>query len=89
MQVEEDLLTKDAIRPAREYLAIRNFPVPKNISSLRSFYGMIDHVNYAFLMTEHMEPFRHLLKSDTPYCWSNILQEKFEMAKQKIVDAVT
>ena len=61
-------ITKDAIRPAREYLdAIRNFPVPKNISLLRSFYGMINQINYAFLMTEHMEPFRHLLKSDTPY----------------------
>ena len=74
-------ITKDAIRPAREYLdAIRNFPVPKTISSMRSFYGMINQVNYAFLMSEHMEPFRHLLKSDTPYCWSPILKEKFEMA---------
>ena len=42
---------------------------------------MIKQINYAYLMTEHMEPFRHLLKSDTPYCWSPILQEKFEMAK--------
>ena len=36
-------ITKNAIRPAREYLdAIRNFPVPKNIISLHSFYGMIN-----------------------------------------------
>ena len=49
-------ITKDAIRPAREYLdAIRNFPMPKNISSLRSFYGKINQINYSFLMTEHME----------------------------------
>ena len=55
-------ITKDAIRPAREYLdAIRNIPV----SSLGSFYGMINQVNYAFLMTGHIKPFRHLLKSDT------------------------
>ena len=40
-------------------------------------------------MTEHMEPFRHLLKSDTPYCWSPILQEKFEMANEMMVDVVT
>ena len=33
-------ISKNTIRPAREYLdAIRNFPVPKNISSLHSFYG--------------------------------------------------
>ena len=44
-------ITKDASRPAREYLdAIRNFPLPKNISSLRSFYGMINQSNYAFLI---------------------------------------
>ena len=68
-------ITKDAIR---DYLdAIRSFPLPKNISSLKSFYGMINQINYVFLMTEHMEPFRHLLKSDTPYCWSPILQEQF------------
>ena len=69
---------KDAVRPARQCLdAIKNFPVPKNISSLRSFYGMINQINNAFLMTEHMEPL-----------WSPILQEKYEMAKQMIVDTV-
>ena len=51
-------ITKNAIRPAGEYLdAIRNFPVPKNISLLRSFYGMINQINYLFTMHEHMEPF--------------------------------
>ena len=83
-------ITKDAFRPAREYFdAIRNFPVPNNISSLRSFYGMINQINYSFLMTEHMETIRHLLKSDTRYCCSTILQENFKMAKQMIMDAVT
>ena len=43
---------------------------------------MIKQINYTYLMTEHMEPFQHLLKSDTPYCWSTILNEI-------IVDAIT
>ena len=48
-------ITKNAIRPAREYLDTnRKFPVPKNISSLRPFYGMINQINYAFTMNEHM-----------------------------------
>ena len=48
-------ITKNAIRPAREYLdALRNFPEPKNISSLRSFYCMIKQINFAFTMNEHM-----------------------------------
>ena len=61
-------ITKNAIRPAREYLdAIRNFPVPKNISSLHSFYGMINQINYSFTMHKHMDPFCPLLKGDTPF----------------------
>ena len=63
-------ITKDAIRHARVNLdAIRNFPVPKNISSLRSFYGMINQINYPFLMTEHMEPFCHLTSGVSRICF--------------------
>ena len=35
----------------------KNFPVPKNISSLCSFYGMLNKIKYAVTMNEHMEPF--------------------------------
>ena len=43
-------ITKSAIGPAREYLeAIRNLPMPKNISSLHSFYGMTNQINYIYI----------------------------------------
>ena len=50
---------------------------------------MINQVNYAFAMNDTMEPFRHLLKPETPFLWSPILQEKFVQAKEMIVKAVT
>ena len=52
---------------------------------------MINKVNYAFAMNDTMEPFRHLdlLKPETPFLWSPILQEKFVQAKEMIVKAAT
>ena len=40
-------------------------------------------------MSGIMEPFRHLLKPNTPFIWNNSLQEKFEQAKVMIISAVT
>ena len=69
--------------------SIRAFPPPSNISEARSFFGMTNQVSYAFAMSPVMEPFRHLLKPDSPFVWSKILQEKFELAKEEIVAKVT
>ena len=82
-------VTNYGIRPAREYLqSNRNLPAPTNISEVRSFYGMVNQVNFAFALSETMEPFRHLLKPGTPFLWSPTLQDRFEKAKIAIVEAV-
>ena len=82
-------ITEKGARPAREFLeSIEQFPAPTNISEVRSFFGMINQVNYAFAMSDTMEPFRHLLKPGTPFLWSPLLQEKFENAKRMIIQAV-
>ena len=48
-------VTHNGVRPAREYLrSIENFPAPTNISEARSFFGMINQVNYAFAMNDTM-----------------------------------
>ena len=50
---------------------------------------MVHEVNYAFAMNDTMELFWHRLKPGTPFLWSPILQEKFVLAKEMIVKAVT
>ena len=40
-------------------------------------------------MNNAMESFRHLLKQNTPLCWSPSLQEKSEEAEKMIIKAVT
>ena len=83
-------VTNSGVRPARKFLqAILEFPAPSNISEVRSFFGMVNQVNYAFSMSDTMEPFRHLLRPDTPFLWSPILQDRFEKAKDMIVKEVT
>ena len=82
-------ITSYGVRPSKKFLdAIRAFPRPENISEMRSFFGMINQVSYAFAMSETMEPFRHLLRPGTRFTWSPALQECFNKAKEKIVEAV-
>ena len=54
---------KDSIQPTNKYLQnIRDFPIPKNISDVRSWFGLINQVAYAFAKGTVMAPFRDLLK---------------------------
>ena len=40
---------KDSIQPTKKYLQnIRDFPIPKNISDVRSWFGLINQVAFAF-----------------------------------------
>ena len=81
-------VTQTGVRPTRDFrLSIENFPVPTNISEVRSFLGMVRKVNYAFAINDTMEPFRHHLKPGTPFLWSLLLQEKFVLAKEMNVKA--
>ena len=83
-------ITSDGVRPSRKLLeAIRTLPAPTNITEARSFFGMINQVSYYFAMSPIMEPFRHLLKPNTPFMWDAVLQDKFVKAKEKIVEEVT
>ena len=82
-------VTLDGVRPAREFLeAINKLPTPTCISDIRSFFGMVNQVNYAFSMSQIMEPFRHLLKPGNAFVWSPLMQDLFMMAKQEITKTV-
>ncbi|XP_066931785.1 uncharacterized protein [Clytia hemisphaerica] len=82
-------ITLDSVRPAPSMLrAITDFPTPKNITDVRSWFGLINQVSYAFSMTETMLPFRELLKPKTPFCWTDELQHAFEQSKLHIVSEI-
>lgn len=78
-------ITEDSVRPCRKFLqAILDFPTPRNITDIRAWFGLINQVAYAFSMADRMQPFRDLLKPDTPFHWTNDLQALFNESKHAI-----
>ena len=56
-------ITPTSVRPSRKFLeSILDFPTPANITDIRSWFGLVNQVAYAFAAAERMLPFRALLK---------------------------
>ena len=67
------------MRPSEKFLvAIRDFPVPRNIADIRSWFGLVNQVSYAFSMTERMIPFRRLLKPGAAFNWDETMDKLLE-----------
>ena len=82
-------VTMDSVKPSEKYLkAIKEFPTPKNITGIRSWFGVVQQVAYAFCMTETMKPFRELLKPKMEFYWDKTLDDLFEKSKDMIIEAV-
>ena len=82
-------VTTDSVRPCKKSIdAILNFPTPRNITDMRSWFGLLNQVAYAFSVAERTSPFRHLLKPDTPFIWTSELDALFEESKKVIVSEI-
>jgi hypothetical protein len=82
-------ITHDSVRPCKKFLnAILNFPKPTNITDIRSWFGLINQVSYAFSSTERMLPFRELLKPGSTFHWTPELNTSFEESKSVIVSEI-
>ena len=83
-------LTPDGYRPTKRMLdSIRNFPTPKNIHDIRSWFGLVNQVAYAFSQAQTMSPFRDLLShKNSKFYWDDALNEVFEKSKVKIVELI-
>ena len=80
------LLTADGIKPSPRIVeAIQKFPTPKNLTGIRSWFGLVNQVSYAFAQTELMAPFRDLLKKNQKFYWDSSLEDLFQQTKRKIV----
>ena len=79
-------ISDQGIRPQDQFLdSIRNFPTPKNITDVRSWFGLINQVSYSFATAPAMAPFRHLLSAKIPFYWSEELQASFDASKEEII----
>ena len=79
-------ITPTSVRPNEKIIkAIRDFPTPRNLTDVRSWFGLVNQVTYAFSMTSFMEPFRSLLKPKIKFQWNEELQAIFDESKRQIV----
>ncbi|CAG2216565.1 unnamed protein product [Mytilus edulis] len=82
-------VTSNTVRPCMKYLkAILDFPTPRNITDVRSWFGLDNQVSYAFSMADKMLPFRQLLKSGTPFFWDEHINKLFEESKAAIISEI-
>ena len=81
-------LTQEGYRPVKKMLAaIEQFPTPKSITDVRSWFGLVNQLAYAFAQAPLMQPFRGLLSSKSFY-WDSSLDQLFQASKAKIIDLV-
>ena len=61
-------ITLDSVKPCKRLLrAIEDFPMPKNITDIRSWFGLLNQVSYAFSMAKLLQPLRQPLKPDQKF----------------------
>ena len=82
-------ITPTSVRPSRKFLeSILDFPTPANITDIRSWFGLVNQVAYAFAAAERMLPFRALLKPGTTFAWNDDMQSLFEESKSVIISEI-
>ena len=63
--------------------AIRNLPTPKNVTEVRSFLGMVNHVSkFAEHLASKTKPLRELLKKKTTWHWGQPQEQAFREIKK-------
>ncbi len=82
-------ITKSGMRPSASLTdAILNFPVPTDITGVRSWFGVVNQVAYAFSMAKEMLPFREMLKKDRDWYWDDELTTLFKRSREVIAEKV-
>ena len=82
-------VSSSSVMPSDKLLnSIRNFPVPKDISGARAWFGLVNQGAYAFAMTDEMGQFRHLLKPKTKFEWTEELDRAFQLSKENIISKI-
>ena len=84
------VITNDEVKPSPKIMEnIANFPVPKTISDVRGWFGLVNQVAPFYANRRVMEPFRELLKPPAQgkkVYWDENLTKLFEESKVVIVE---
>ena len=82
-------ITPTAVKPSRKYVrAISDFPTPRNITDVHSWFDLVNQVSYTFSMTATMAPFRELLQPSKTFEWNDTHAAAFAKSKLVIADEI-
>ena len=82
-------ISNSTVGPCAQYLeAIESFPSPKNITDIRSWFGLVNQISFSFAAAPQMSPFRNLLKPGTPFQWTDHLEQVFQASKNVIINEI-
>ena len=82
-------IDEKGIRPTSDFVqSILNFPTPRNITDVRSWFGAVGQVSFAFASAPDMLPFKHLLSTKAPFAWSPDLEAAFQKSKMEIIKQI-
>ena len=82
-------ISKSLVKPSKKYWeAIKNFPQPRSVTDIRSWFGLINQVSFTFSMADKMLPFRKLLKPNTKFTWTEELNQAFNVSKSEIIKEI-
>ncbi len=80
-------ISKERIEPNSEKVeAILNAPIPKDITQLQSFLGIVNYYhNFLPNVSSILGPLYNLLGKDVPFVWSDSCQQAFESCKKLLL----
>ena len=82
-------ITSTRVAPLPKYLdAIKLFPTPKNLTDIRSWFGLINQVAGSGQLRRTLDLFRPFLSPKVKFWWTPTLQAAFEAGKLEIVKAI-
>ena len=82
-------ITPTTVKLCRKYVrAISEFPTPRNLTDVRSWFGLVNQVSYTFSMTATMAPFRELLQPSRQFEWTTAHAEAFAHSKRVIAQEI-
>lgn len=90
VELAEFLVTADGVKPKKKMTeAILQFSTPTNITSIRSWFGLVNQVSYAFSQAWVMTSFGKLLRSrNRKFYWVETLEQLFEGSRLLTEDGV-
>ena len=82
-------ISESTVEPLPKYLnAIRDFPAPKNITDVRSWFGLVNQVASYAQLRDLVAPFKQFLSPKRKFEWSDELDRAFAASKLAIIDAI-